>query len=106
MANELRLKFKSLLGLGSQGNGLKPVVLPEEARKPAYREWVPEELPEEYAYMTPTWLYYKIHYEVAAQKVFGLKANNRNEALKLGLTVAVIGILLVFGIVVMSYAGG
>lgn len=106
MANELKLKLKNLVGLGSQRSGQKPVALPEDVKKPIYREWLPEELPEQYAYMTPTWLYYKIHYEVAAQKVFGLKANNRNEALKLGLTVAVIGILLVFGIVVMSYAGG
>ena len=105
MPNELKLKFKNFLGLGSSDNGGKPVA-PAEAAKPLYREWIPEELPEGFTDMTPTWLYYKIHYEVAAQKVFGLKANTRNEALKLGLTVAVIAILLVFGIVVMSYAGG
>jgi hypothetical protein len=73
---------------------------------PLYREWVPKELPGKYADWTPTWLYYKLHYEVAAQKVFGLKANNAHQVVKLGLTIAAIGILLVFGIVVMSYAAG
>jgi len=99
------LKVKSFLGLGTSDNGANPVMSPKVVA-PLYREWVPKELPGKYADWTPTWLYYKLHYEVAAQKVFGLKANNAHQVVKLGLTIAAIGILLVFGIVVMSYAAG
>lgn len=102
MSSALKLRVKSLLGLESSSSAQEAVAPPKKV-EPIYRQWIPPELPDEYSDMTPTWLYYKLHYEVAAQKVFGLKANNVHEALKIGLTIAVIGIVLVFGIVVMSY---
>ncbi len=106
MANTALLKVKDFLGFSGNGKSPATAEAQDTATVPIYQEWIPEELPDDYSEQTPTWLFFKLHYEVAAQKVFGLKPNTRLEAVKLGLIVVVIVVLLVFAIVVLGYGGG
>ena len=69
----------------------------EEAAVTKYREFVPQELPEEYRKFTPEWLYSRIDWRLQAQELRAQDMSNTREKLRIGLTIAVIafsGIIL------------
>lgn len=78
--------------LGNRTNG-KTAVIP--VTEPAsviqkYKEYTPDEIPEEYNKYTPKWLYSRIDWRLQAKALLSELLGNTREKLRIGLTIAVI----------------
>lgn len=93
------------------GNGHKKETLAVVANAVSpfkYQGWLPQEIPAQFRYMTPHWLWRRIHWEEQA-KIARVKPSGLPPALKMGaaIVVLILGIMVifVFGIALMDQGG-